>query len=258
MITAQTRNIIIIGDPVHHSLSPAMHHAAYRHLGIEGQYVYTACEVKKEHLGEVIVGFRHAGIHGITCTMPHKVAVMPYLDVIDEAAREIGAVNTIVNRNGQLHGYNTDWLGIYTPVQKLLAASPKLQAVVLGSGGAASAALYAMKQLGIAVTQLTGSEIRAGDYTKVEQSHRIVFNATPVGMAPQVALSPFPSRYMHPDMIVFDSIYHPRETQLLRDARNVGATTIAGWEMLLHQGTAQFEIYTGRKAPVDVMRECLV
>lgn len=119
-ITAKTKICMIIGDPVEQSLSPTMHNAAYEQLGIDDQFVFVGSHVKLENIGKVIDGVRAMNIHGLTCTIPHKVEVMKYLDEVDSIARKIGAVNTVINRNGKLIGYNTDWNGVILPIAKSL------------------------------------------------------------------------------------------------------------------------------------------
>src|SRR5258708_1483752 len=118
-ITAKTKINIVIGDPVEHSLSPQIHNAGYKALHIDDQYVYVASRVGVKNIEDFIKGVRLMNINGVSCTIPHKIAVMPYLDHIEDIAKKIGAVNTIVNENGKLYGYNTDWLGILLPIEKL-------------------------------------------------------------------------------------------------------------------------------------------
>ena len=127
---------IIIGDPVEHSLSPVMHNAAYEALRIDDQFVFTAARVDIKHVRQVVEAVRVMGIRGLTCTIPHKIEVMKYLDEIDETAKKIGAVNTVVNHNGVLKGYNTDWLGVATPLERITTLKGK-RAAVVGAGGAA-------------------------------------------------------------------------------------------------------------------------
>src|SRR3990167_7491456 len=137
-ISAKTKMCIIIGDPVEHSLSPAMHNAGYEALGIDDQFVFTAATVKSENLKKVIKAVQAMGICGLTCTIPHKIEVMQYLDEIDEVAKKIGAVNTVLNMSGKLIGYNTDWLGVIKPLEKYSKLRGKKVAVI-GAGGAARA-----------------------------------------------------------------------------------------------------------------------
>src|SRR5215469_6755884 len=146
-ITAKTKICMVIGDPVEPSLSPQMHNAGYEELHIDDQFVYVACHVKVNDIENFVKGIRTMNIWGISCTIPHKRAVMPYLDEIDEVAKKIGAVNTIVNHDNKLIGYNTDWLGILNPLGKFTTLKEKHVAII-GAGGAARAAAYAVTSKG--------------------------------------------------------------------------------------------------------------
>jgi shikimate dehydrogenase len=269
-ISAKTKICLIIGDPVEHSLSPAMHNAGYEALGIDNRFVFLGAKVKTEDLSIVIETMKKMSIHGITCTIPHKVEVMKYLDEIDETAKKIGAVNTVLNKNGRLIGFNTDWLGVVIPLEKITSLTGK-KVLVLGAGGAARAVVFGLmkrkaevtifnrthekaiklsKEFGCQVTNLENeSEIRNFD---------IIINTTVVGMKPLENKTPIPVNDLTEKQIVFDIVYVSRETKLLKEAKKRGAKIIHGNEMLLHQGTAQFEIYTGRKAPEEVMRKALL
>src|SRR5579859_7110004 len=151
MITARTNICIIIGDPVEHSLTPQMHNRAYKALGIDGEFVFIAAKVKSSDISLVITSLKSMQVRGITCTIPHKTAVMEYLDDIDDVAKKIGAVNTIVNNKGVLQGYNTDWLGIMKPLQGVTDLQQK-RVAILGAGGAARAAVFACMFQGAQVT----------------------------------------------------------------------------------------------------------
>lgn len=268
------KHCIIIGSPVAHSLSPAMHTAGYKVLGIENSFTFTCQEVKPEELEEALRALRaRADIRGITVTMPHKEAVMPYLDEVDEVAHQIGAVNSIVVDDGRWIGHNTDWYGIATPLLQAHVdhdSLGKATALIIGVGGAAKAAAYALAHSGYqqiyvsnrsaekgrefaaryGLTYLTPSELSTHTFG-------LVFNATPIGMGDLTGTSPFAASMLHPGMVVFDSIYHPRDTRLLQDATRAGAITIPGWQMLLYQGVKQFELYTSRPAPLDAMHRVL-
>lgn len=267
-LSAKTKICLIIGDPVDKSLSPAMHNAGYGALGIDEKFVYIGATVKKEKLKEAILGVRALNIWGLTCTIPHKVAVMKHLDSIDETVEKIGAVNTVLNRKGILTGYNTDWLGIVRPLEKFGAIKGK-KIAVLGSGGAARAAIFGLQKRGGKVA-VFGLDIR--EMKSLERSFRckikslsmidevkdfdIIINTTPVGSS-QSNGTLVPRRSMSSSQIIFDIVYFPHETRLLKDAKEKGSKIIHGSEMLLQQGLAQFEIYTGRKAPEKAMRKIL-
>lgn len=270
MISGKTKICLSIGDPIIHSLSPVMHNAAYKALGIDDQFAYISALVKAEDIKYSIEGMRAFHFHGMSCTTPHKQSVMEFLDTIDPIAQKIGAVNTVVNENGKLTGYNTDWIGVVTALQKVTDIKDK-QIALIGAGGAARAMTYGLVKHGADVTiynrTLEKAEQIAHDFScKAETLNKpnqifgtdIIINATTVGMTPNESDSPVPEEYLRKEHIVLDAVYFPRETLLLRQARERGATVIYGLEMLLYQGTAQFELYTGHKAPVDVMREALI
>jgi len=269
-INAKTKTILIIGDPVEHSLSPQMHNAAYESLGIDGEFVFVTANVKPENLQNAILGIRAMQIHGITVTHPHKLAVMRYLDTVDETAKKIGAVNTIVNDKGILKGYNTDWLGILTPLEKITKLTGK-KVAILGAGGAARAMAYAVSSKGAKFTvynrtlnnaqklaQEFGGEARILSQISEVKDADIILNASSIGMQPLENKTPLPKKYINSKHIIFDAIYAPYETQLLKDAKEKGAKIIHGTEMLLYQGMAQFKIYTGKKAPEKVMGKAIM
>ncbi len=268
-ITAKTKICMIIGDPVEHSLSPQMHNAAYEALGINDEFVFIASRVHLKDIGKAVEAVKTLNIRGLTCTIPHKTLVMQYLDEIDPTARKIGAVNTIVNDNGVLKGYNTDWLGVVNPLKKITSLKNKTVAL-LGAGGAARAVLFGMKQQEANVTIFNRTIEKAEELAKefdcnvfsLEEIEKIknmdiIFNATSVGLN-DIHASPVPKEVLNKHHIVFDAVYSPYETQLLREAKEKGATIIYGLEMLLYQGLAQFELYTGQKAPEEVMRKVLI
>jgi len=269
----KTKLCIIIGDPVKHSLSPAMHNAAYVALGIDHEFVFVASHVLVEDVKDVIRAMRVMGFRGLTCTVPHKIEVMKYIDKIDPIAQKIGAVNTVVNENGILTGYNTDWLGTVIPLEKHGTLKNKKVALI-GAGGAARACGYGVIEKGAKLTIYNRTVEKAEELahecdSKVEvrsleniseemKDHDIILNATTMGMGKNEGMSPVPKSAIGRHHIVFDSVYSPFETQLLKDAKEQGATIIHGTEMLLHQGTEQFRLYTGHTAPENVMREVLM
>jgi len=270
-LSAKSKFIIIVGDPVSHSLSPAMHNAAYEKLAIDDQFVYLGANVKVANLKEVVLAMRVMdNFYGLTCTMPHKVKVLKYLDWVDEKAKKIGAVNTVVKKNGLLCGYNTDWLGAVIPLEKITSLKGK-KVLVLGAGGAARAIVYGLKEKGALVYILNrtlekaknlAKEFKAKVLTFNQQKEvsnfDIIINATSVGMEPLVNETPINPSFLKKNQIVFDVVYNPKKTKLLKEAKKKGAKIIFGFEMLLYQGVAQFEIYTGKKAPIEVMRKVLM
>jgi len=269
-ISAKTKICMVIGDPIEHSLSPQMHNAGYKKLGIDSEYIYVACNVKIENIADFIKGVRAMQIRGISCTIPHKMEVMKYLDEIDEEAEKIGAVNTIVNEDGTLKGYNTDSLGIAVSLEKITSLKNK-KVALLGAGGAARAVAYAVTQSGakLVIYNRTiekaeelirefGGEARSLDTVKDLKDMDIIINATPIGLGLNENQTPLAKELITNKHIVFDSIYVPYETRLLKEAREQGARIIHGMEMLLRQGTAQFKLFTGYDGPEETMRNVLL
>ncbi|HWY80038.1 MAG TPA: shikimate dehydrogenase [Candidatus Sulfotelmatobacter sp.] len=267
-ITAKTKICMVIGDPIEHSFSPQMHNAGYKALHIDNQYVYIACRVSIHTIDSFIKGAKATNIHGISCTMPHKIAVMPYLDEIDKVAKKIGAVNTIINNDGKLVGYNTDWLGVLTPLEKLTSLQNKKVALI-GAGGAARAVAYAITNKGakllifnrtIDKAKTLAEEFGGTAYplnaAEIINNADIIINTTSVGLHDKKE-TPLPQKYITKNHIIFDVIYG-HETRLLKEAKKQGAQIIQGREMLLYQGLAQFKLYTGHDAPETVMRKVLL
>ena len=268
-LTAKTKICLLIGDPVEHSLSPRMHNAGYETLGIDDQFVYLGARVKKEDLEKAIWGVKALNIRGLACTIPHKVEIMKYLDEIDETAQKIGAVNTVVNNEGKLIGYNTDWYGVVILLEKLTSLSGK-KIAVLGAGGAARAVVYGLLKQGAKVkifnrdleeAKFLVEKFRcpAADLSKIEEvkNFDIIINATSVGVSPQENQSLLRKELISSSQIVFDVVYVPYETKFLKEAREKGAKIIHGLDMFLYQGVAQFELFTGHKAPEEVMKKVL-
>lgn len=277
-ISASSKICMIIGDPVSHSLSPAMHNAAYEKQKIDDEFVFVASNVKIENIKHLVSGMRAINIHGLTCTIPHKVEIMKYLDEIDPVAKKIGAVNTVLNKNGKLIGYNTDWLGITIPLEKKLKSKKikDLKVALIGAGGASRAVSYAItskkgkltifnrtieKALKIAKEIDNDIEVKKlSDLEKEGSLHEfdVIINSTNLGMGSLEGISPISENSIESHHIVFDIVYKPKITKLLSLAKKKGASIIYGWEMLLYQGTAQYEIYTGKKAPEETMKEVLL
>jgi shikimate dehydrogenase len=277
-ITATTQFCGVIGNPVDHSLSPAIHNAAFQNLGLN--FVYLAWKV--EAIGDAVKGLRALGnFRGASVTIPHKVAVLPFLDDIEATGRHIGAINTIVARNGQLFGANTDATGALRALKEGNAPLNNEAVVILGSGGAARAIAFALAaEAGIRRMHLLGidnAERRglASDLVQKTAVHvedafldehalktalaeaRVLIHCTPIGMSPKTSMTCVPSKLLNPRLTIMDIVYNPRETQLLADAKAAGCSTISGLEMFLHQAAAQFELWTGRPAPTQVMRTVL-
>jgi shikimate dehydrogenase len=264
---AKTRLCGIIGNPVEHSLSPAMHNAAYEQLGLN--FAYLAFRVTD--VEGAIRAVRALDIRGLSVTVPHKVAVIPFLDEIDPVAKSIGAVNTVVNDGGRLKGYNTDWTGFVRSLEAHVPAAGR-RVALLGAGGAARAIAFGLKAKGATLTILNRAEELAlardlaaeigcpfGDLSKLDAvgAADIVVNATSVGMAPLQEKVPVDPSALRREQVVVDIVYNPMETRFLREAAARGCRTVPGYEMLLLQGVTQFELWTGTAAPVDLMRSVL-
>jgi shikimate dehydrogenase len=274
-ISGKTAVCGIIGDPVEHTVSPAMHNAAFQHLGLD--FVYVPFRVRKEDLGQAIRGVKALNIRGLNVTIPHKIAVMPFLDWIDAVPEKIGGVNTIINRDGELLGYNTDASGFRHALQAEKIKPEGEKVVILGAGGAAHAIAFILADKGANLTVINRNLGRAQDLAdlisttfsrdvKALESGRdnlktalegadILVNTTSVGMSPRSEATPLPADLLRPDLVIFDIIYNPLQTRLLTEAEKKGARVIGGIEMLVWQGAAAFELWTGQAAPVDIMRQ---
>jgi len=274
-ISGKTRVCAIIGDPVEHSLSPVMHNAAFKELGLN--LVYVAFTVTTKELKTAISSARSLGLRGLNVTMPHKNAVMNYLDEVDATAKSIGAVNTILNNQGKLIGYNTDGNGAMIALQENGVYPEKKKMLLLGAGGAAKAIAYQAAQDVDELVILNRTPAKAKELAEVLQKNfgkkvkdetlssavlenelettDILVNATSVGMHPDVNISPVPSNLLKRDLCVMDIIYNPLETRLVMDAKAVGAKVVSGVDMLIYQGAVAFEVWTNCPAPVDVMRK---
>jgi shikimate dehydrogenase len=266
VIDANTKICCLIGDPVEHSLSPSIHNAGYQALRINYAYVsFQVSDIKR-----AIEGIRGLGIRGASVTIPHKTTALKYLDRIDPLAEEIGAVNTIVNDDDVLTGYTTDGDGALKALEEVTTLGGK-KAVLIGSGGAASAIAVGLKARGVKLVVLNRTEEKArrlakrvnaegfGGLNKLSEipSADILINATPVGMWPKLGQSIIPRELLHNRLTVFDVVYNPRETRLLAEARERGCAVVYGYKMLLYQAVKQFELFTGLKAPLPAMESAL-
>jgi shikimate dehydrogenase len=259
-IDGATRVYGLLGQPVAHSLSPAMHNAAFRELGLNA--VYVAFHV--EDLARAVSGLRGLQIGGVSVTIPFKEEIISLLDKVDPQATKIGAVNTVVNRDGRLEGYNTDWQGALMALEGKTEIDGK-RFLILGAGGAARAIAFGIQEKGgqVAVTDLDMAkalalsrklwvEVVAPTYLE-QYPAEILINATPVGMEPQSGDIPIDPKLLSRFRLVMDIVYRPLETRLLREASSRGCQVIDGLQMLIHQGAAQFELWTGQPGPQEVM-----
>jgi shikimate dehydrogenase len=277
-IDAATQFCGVIGNPVEHSLSPAIHNAGFEKLRLN--FVYLAWRV--EAIGDAVKGLRALGnFRGASVTIPHKVSVLPYLDEVEATAGHIGAINTIVAEKGRLLGSNTDAIGALRALKEGGAPLNGEPVTILGSGGAARAIAFALvAEAGIRRLHLLGiddaerrglaSDLMERTAVQVTEAFldehalkaalaeaRVLIHCTPIGMSPKAGITCVPPRVLHRDLTVMDIVYNPRETKLLADAKAAGCRTIPGLEMFLHQAAAQFELWTGQAAPTQVMRAVL-
>jgi len=275
VISGKTRVCGVIGDPIEHTLSPIMHNAAFEALKLD--YVFLAFKVKPAEVGNAISGMRALTIHGLNVTMPHKSTVINCLDEIDQASKTIGSVNTILNKDGRLFGFNTDGIGALKALRENGVEPRGKKVLLLGAGGAARAIAYILAQeadelvilnrtpkpaaeLADLLKQKFKKKISAGEFSPNAVKDNladadVLINATSVGMKPNANQTPVAPEWLKPDLAVMDIVYNPIETKLAKDAKAAGAKVVSGVEMLTYQGTASFEIWTGCKAPVEVMRK---
>jgi shikimate dehydrogenase len=276
--SGKTKVCAVIGDPVEHSLSPIMHNAAFQHLKLD--FVYVAFRVKKEELKDAVRGIRSLNIKGLNVTMPHKTAIIKYLNDIDPAAEAIGSVNTVLNKDGRLIGFSTDGVGALNALKNNQIEPKGKKLLLLGAGGAARAIAFQFapeveelrilnrtggkaKKLAKFLQENFGGKI-VGEKLKPSllegwlRDTDILINATSVGMHPNSDQTLVKREWLRPTMAVMDIVYNPLETRLIKDAKAVGAKVVYGTELLVFQGAASFEIWFGHQAPVNVMREAIL
>jgi len=264
-INSNTIFFAVLGDPVSHSLGPLMHNTAFSKLGYNGAYL----AFKVKDIGKAVDGIKALGIKGASITIPHKVSVMDFLDELDGTAKKIGAVNTIINREGVLTGYNSDGLGAVKALFEKTVIKDK-HVVILGAGGAARAIGFAIISEGGRVTIINrtpakGEELAnelGADFQPISKINKstchILINTTPVGMMPDIDVMPVRKQDLDKAMVVMDIVYNPLKTRLLETAEHIGCRTIDGVSMFVYQGAFQLELWTGMKAPVEVMRKAVL
>ena len=273
-INEETEIFGVIADPVGHSLSPTIHNAAFRKLGLNK--VYLPFRVPREDLDRFMVDCAALGIKGLSVTIPHKETIMPHVANVDESASTIGAVNTVIYGDGNA-GYNTDYHAAMDSLDtavELAAGNLPLAgrtALLLGAGGVAKAVGYGLVKRGAKVIIAARSDTRGDSLAKklkgtfVNWSERyaiqddidILVNCTPIGMHPNVDETPFEKEYMGKSFVVFDTVYNPEQTLLIKEARDLGCRTVTGVEMFVRQAALQFKHFTGRDAPLELMQEAV-
>ena len=254
----------LFGNPVGHSLSPLMHHTAYREMRINASYVPFCVG----NLEDAVRGIRGMGISGVSVTIPFKSEVLKHLDELEESSNRIGAVNTIVNKGGSLRGYNTDWIGFVRDLKEFMPIQGKTFGV-LGAGGAARAILFAILSGGGKPVVLNRSVCKGETLAKEFGCSFLPFseigalkadclvNTTSVGMAPQIAVSPLEAKVLGKIPHIIDIIYTPLETKLLKEARKAGCRTRSGLGMFVHQGAEQIRLWTGMEPPLGSMKRAV-
>ncbi len=269
-----TKTYAVIGDPIDHSLSPAIHNAAFGFLGLDCAYI--AYRIPKGELAQGIEALKKIQIAGFNVTIPHKVDMMKFLNEAEEDCKTIGATNTVVNENGVLKGYNTDMDGFLDPIKKRNIECKDCDVLLIGSGGAARAIVVGFSKMKVhKITIANRTKERAdelikfvnklgleSDYTDLTNAgniagkYKFIVNATSVGLKGNA--SPISTRTITKDSIVYDIVYMPVETELIEQSKKQGVTIIYGWEMLLGQAMRSFEIWTKRPAPYEAMKITLL
>lgn len=272
-VKGSTKIAIVIGHPIKHSMSPIMHNRAFRHLGMDCSYI--ALDIKPEGIEHFVKGLRYTNILGVNVTIPHKTAVIPYLDELSEEAKVLKAVNTIKISEGKLIGYNTDVYGFERCLEGLDVANSS--ALLIGAGGAGKAVAYTLcklkvkrlfitnrteeraKQLIHFLTNLFGIDITFIPFDKLEtlETMNIVINATPLGMEGIGEELNIPPSLIGKGTVAIDLVYNPPKTEFLKIAESLGARTLNGIKMLVYQGAESFRIWTGIAPPVEVMEEAI-
>jgi shikimate dehydrogenase len=273
-IDPKTKIYGLVGHPLEHTASPAIHNAAFRALDLNA--VYLVFDIEPRMFEDAIKGLKALKVCGFNVTIPYKERIIPLLTHLDPSAAKVGAVNTVKLDGGSLIGYNTDVVGFLAPLLELNLKLNEITALILGAGGAAKACVRALLDAGCReLIVLNRSLERALNLSKQhnnklkvrplnEESLKealsratLVVNTTPVGMYPNVDDSIIPKALLRSDLIVYDLVYRPPQTKLLKEAKEVGATTIPGYKMLLEQAAESFRIWTGLEPPKEAMLKAL-
>ena len=277
-IGTKTKILCVIGHPIEHSMSPVMHNAALLELSLD--YVYLAFDIHPNDLKKEILGVKGSNIQGLNVTIPHKEAVIPFLDDLDPLSNQIGAVNTIKYEEGLLLGRNTDALGAKKALLDAGFKSEGKKALILGAGGAARAISFALSEkieeifisnrteeraikLAKELQDKTGVKATGKDMSDktlrtLVHSVDIVINTTPIGMYPEVDISPISKDLLNENLFIFDIIYNPLQTRLLKDAKEMGSNILNGLDMFINQGALAFEWWTDKKPNTKLMKEKII
>lgn len=269
-----TKTFAVIGDPIDHSLSPNIHNAAFRKLDLDCTYI--AYRIPKGELEEGLESLKKIKISGFNVTIPHKIEIMKYLNKVDEDCSLIGASNTVSNNDGELKGYNTDMDGFLEPIKRKNIAIKDTNVLLFGAGGAARAIVAGFakekvksitivnrtKQNAMSLAQFAhkiGLDANATSLDELGNSvsdYKFIINATSIGLKNEK--TPLPTETLDKDSIVYDIVYMPMNTDLIKKAKQRGATVIYGYEMLLGQATRSFEIWHDVKAPYEAMKKSIL
>ncbi|MBU4128597.1 shikimate dehydrogenase [bacterium] len=276
-IDGETKVVGLIGYPIGHTLSPAMHNRAFEYLDLN--YLYLPFPVKESNLKEALRALPALSVVGVNVTLPYKERVLEYLDEVSEEAELTQAVNTILVKDSRLIGYNTDGKGFVTSLKKGAEFNPRdKKVVIIGAGGASRAVSIGLAKEGVEkitlidivfnkaqdlashiaknISKVEVAAVKEEGLGKEVREADILINATPLGMKPDDSL-PIDPKLLHPNLLVYDLIYNPSKTKLLSEAERIGAKTLNGIGMLLYQGALTFTIWTGREAPIEVMARAL-
>jgi shikimate dehydrogenase len=265
----------VIGDPIAHSMSPQMHNDLFNYYSIDAHY--QPLLVKKEDLQVAISGLKAIGISGFNVTIPHKTTILPYLDEIDPLAKQIGAVNTVVNLNGKFIGYNTDGLGYVSALSSKVQELNQQNILIIGAGGAARGIYFSLAKIGVRGLDICNRTVEKAEVLiqsnpfkgrsaalslqKAEnqlERYNVIIQTTNIGMDPYQDRTPLSLRNIHNSCVVSDIIYNPLETLLLKEARDRGATIQNGVDMFVHQGALAFQYWTGIFPDSNRMKKILL
>ena len=277
LINSETKILGVIGHPISHSMSPIMHNTALQDLNLN--YIYLAFDIKPENLRGAVNSIRALNIKGVNITIPHKEKIIQYLDELDSLSKKIEAVNTIKNENGKLIGKNTDVQGARTALIESGFKLKNKKVIIIGAGGAAKAVSYSLgeeleqllifnrtksraiqlaKNLAEKVNlKVTGKELEEGLLKKEIQTTDLLINTTPIGMYPNINASPIPLELIHDQLFVFDIIYNPLETKMIKYAKEIGCKFLGGLEMFVNQGALAFEWWTEKVPNKDLMKNII-
>lgn len=269
---AREPHFLVIGRPVGHSLSPLMHNTATKYYALPERYY--AVELGEDELSSWAAYLNNETLKGVNITIPYKERMLDYVDILDESCRHIGAVNTIVKKEHTLVGYNTDAYGFIQPLEPYKAAIEGGHAIIFGTGGASKSIVFALKKMDVEEVMLVSrspgnrvpgsrqEDVRVVSYNEwpaYAEETTLLVNATPLGMEPRLRESPVRDNQLSAleGKICYDIVYKPLQTRFLKQAQQAGAKTIEGLEMLIHQGSRSFELWTGKPFPVDEVRKIL-